>query len=252
MKPSDQAMIDDQQGRERSASTNLFLDLTSPVLTRHLHIIIININSSPHPLTTLHYSPLLDRSKARLLSNTLVFKSHRIVSTRFSLPSSSPFFHDMSFWSILLYFSIPTALVLLAIILFAHGALQRLNDFVMLVVGRIIFARFNLLPFPLILGVLAVHVFTAVVVGTNVYNCMAHIAHITPRACLPLDLVHYGTIERNPGMQTRTQALAAQFVQVDHPTAEDAKRIYETIPADHYFRTTPDYQWLESKKQKKR
>ena len=76
----------------------------------------------------------------------------------------------VSFWSVLLYFFIPAALLLLAIILFCHGALQSLNDWAMLLVGRLIFARFNTLPFPLIVGVLGIHVLTAVIQGTSVYT----------------------------------------------------------------------------------
>ena len=77
----------------------------------------------------------------------------------------------MSFWSLILYFSIPGALLLLLIILFAHGAFQGLNDVVMSLIGRLIFTTFNaVLPVPLIHFVLAIHVLTAVILGTNVYQ----------------------------------------------------------------------------------
>ena len=98
----------------------------------------------------------------------------------------------MSFWSILLYFFIPCALLLLFIILFCHGALQRLNDLAMLLVGRIIFARFNILPFALIQGVLIVHVLMAVVQGTNVYYWQSNHPPLPPGA--PLDVaVNYNS-----------------------------------------------------------
>ena len=91
----------------------------------------------------------------------------------------------MSFWYIILYFSIPCALLLLAIILFAHGALQGLNDIVMMLVGRLIFATFNVLPVPLIQLILALHVLTAIVQGTNVYQWHQNHPPLGPHA--PLD-----------------------------------------------------------------
>ena len=98
----------------------------------------------------------------------------------------------MSFWYILLYFSIPCALLLLFIILFAHGALQALNDFVMSIVGRLIFAQFNVLPFPLIQLVLAIHVLTAIVQGTSVYQWHQNHPPLGPGA--PLDtIVNYNS-----------------------------------------------------------
>ena len=90
-------------------------------------------------------------------------------------------------WSILLYLSIPTALALLAVILFCHGIFQRLNDLAMLLVGRFIFARFNVLPFPLIQLLLVLHVLTALVMGTSVYNWHQSHPKLSPNA--PLDVV---------------------------------------------------------------
>jgi hypothetical protein len=98
----------------------------------------------------------------------------------------------MSIWSLLLYISIPTALLLLLIILFCHGALQQLSDVTMLMVGRLIFARFNVLPFPLIQLVLGIHLLTAVVQGTSVYQWHSNHPPLGPNA--PLDtLVNYNS-----------------------------------------------------------
>ena len=98
----------------------------------------------------------------------------------------------MSFWSILLYISIPTALVLLLIMLFAHGPLQQLNDIVASLVGRLIFAQFNVLPVPLIQLVLAIHVLTGIIVGTSVYQWHQNHPKLGPGA--PLDtIVNYNS-----------------------------------------------------------
>ena len=98
----------------------------------------------------------------------------------------------MSFWYLLLYFSIPCALLLLLIILFAHGALQGLNDVAMSLVGRVIFAQFNVLPVPLIQLVLGLHVLTAIVTGTSVYQWHQNHPPLGPGA--PLDtIVNYNS-----------------------------------------------------------
>ena len=98
----------------------------------------------------------------------------------------------MSPWYILLYFSIPSALLLLSILLFAHGTLQRLNDAVMLLIGRLIFAQFNILPVPLIQLVLALHVLTGIVQATNVYQWHQNHPPLGPGA--PLDtIVNYNS-----------------------------------------------------------
>ena len=88
-------------------------------------------------------------------------------------------------WSLLLYISIPCALLLLAVILFCHGVFQRLNDMAMLLVGRFIFGRFNVLPFPLIQMLLVLHALSALWMGINVYYwhsnhpAPSHTAHHT-------------------------------------------------------------------------
>ena len=92
----------------------------------------------------------------------------------------------MSLWWLILYGFIPTAVVLLLIIHFAHGTLQRLNDATMWVVGRIMFAQFNVLPLPLCTAIIIFHIILAVTQATTVYNYSVN--QLAPTKLSPLDV----------------------------------------------------------------